>query len=131
MHICRPLFITLALSAASEALLNPRSWSDHSNSFMNCKKALPKHQEVGGTYNISIKSGGVPRWYLMTIPARYRSQTATPVILSYHGGSRDAQRQLDLTQLSNPIFNDFAIGVYPNGLNVSQNVSPGFLINPN
>jgi hypothetical protein len=89
-------------------------------SLSTCKKALPKGQTVGGTYNITIKSSGAPRWYLITIPARYRSQIATPVILSSHGGSRDAQRQLDLSQLSNPIFNDFAIAVYPNGINVGQ-----------
>jgi poly(3-hydroxybutyrate) depolymerase len=83
-----------------------------------CKKPLPAGQEVGRTNNVTIRSGGTDRYYLATFPVEFNCEKPTPVILSYHGAQQDAARQLELSQMSNPFFNDFAIVVYPQGLDV-------------
>lgn len=87
-------------------------------SLFGCRKSLPPGQSCGGTYNVSIASGDLDRSYLINIPPRYYSGKAAPVILSYHGGTRNATEQLQLDQFTNPEFNDFAITVYPQGINV-------------
>ncbi|KAF8849634.1 hypothetical protein BDZ45DRAFT_662895 [Acephala macrosclerotiorum] len=69
--------------------------------------------------NITIRSSGIERWYLLTLPPNFDHSVATPVILSFHGGGRNATQQYYLSQLSNPDFNDFAIAVYPNGKRAS------------
>lgn len=74
--------------------------------------------------NITIQSSGIERWYLRTLPPNFDSTVATPVILSFHGGGRNATQQYHLSQLSNPDFNDFAIAVYPNGKKVSLLAHP-------
>jgi poly(3-hydroxybutyrate) depolymerase len=81
-------------------------------------KSLPAEQEIGKTSWITIESEGVNRSFLVTIPALYSCEKPSPVILSYHGESRDATQQLQLSQMSNPFFNDFAIVVYPQAAEV-------------
>jgi poly(3-hydroxybutyrate) depolymerase len=68
--------------------------------------------------NITITSGGVARWFLVILPPKFDPWFPTPVILSYHGGVRNATQQMALDQIWNPVFNDFAITVYPQGINV-------------
>ncbi|KAL3419852.1 hypothetical protein PVAG01_08350 [Phlyctema vagabunda] len=94
-------------------------------SSLHCQKELPDRQSLGGMYNVSIKSGNQQRSYLVSIPECYYSQLAAPVILSYHGGSRDAEYQRDLDQFTNPDFNQFAIVVYPQGINNAWQGVPG------
>lgn len=86
--------------------------------FINCKKPLPQGQELGGIYNMSISTNGIIRSFLISIPPCYTSQPETPVILSYHGGTRNASFQLELDEFTNPEFNRLAIVVYPQGLDV-------------
>jgi dipeptidyl aminopeptidase/acylaminoacyl peptidase len=68
--------------------------------------------------NITITSGGVARWFLVILPPKFDPWFPTPVILSYHGGVRNATQQMALDQIWNPVLNDFAITVYPQGINV-------------
>lgn len=81
-------------------------------------KSLPPGHEMGKTTKVSIESEGVERSFLLTIPVLYDCEKATPLILSYHGESRDASQQLELSQMSNPFFNDFALVAYPQAANV-------------
>lgn len=57
---------------------------------------------------------------MLSIPPNYYPGIPTPVILSYHGGTKTAEDQLELDQLTNPEFNTDAIVVYPQGIDVSQ-----------
>lgn len=73
---------------------------------------------------VSIKSSNVPRYYLVTVPPGFNANTPTPVIFSFHGKTKTAEDQYELTLLSDPFFNDYAIAVYPNGLNVRSSPPP-------
>ncbi|KAJ5611173.1 hypothetical protein N7510_007892 [Penicillium lagena] len=99
-----------ALSAAASACL---------------PKPLPAGQSIGGVSNVTITSRGLQRSYLISIPPLYDSETPTPVILSYHGGDRTADDQLQLDQLTNPDFNTRAFVVYPQGINNKWQGVPG------
>lgn len=81
-------------------------------------KPLPAGQVAGGTYNMSITSSGIPRWYLISIPPFYEEEQLSPVILSYHSGLENATSQMNLTQMSNPYFNNISFVIYPQGINV-------------
>ncbi|KAL9109764.1 MAG: hypothetical protein Q9227_005633 [Pyrenula ochraceoflavens] len=60
-------------------------------------------------------SGGLNRSYLIYLPESYKTNTPAPLILSYHGRTKDAAEQELLSQFSNPTYNPDAIAVYPNG----------------
>jgi poly(3-hydroxybutyrate) depolymerase len=81
-------------------------------------KPLPQGQVIGQTTNVTITSSGIERSYLISIPPKYDCKATTPVIFSFHGANRNASQQQQLSQFSNPEFNDFAITVYPMGINV-------------
>lgn len=71
--------------------------------------------KVGQTTNVTIDG----RWYLLYIPEQYKATGPAPLILSYHGGNRNASEQQSLDLLSTPFFNEDYIVVYPNGIDVS------------
>ena len=77
-------------------------------------------QDPGTVKSHTICVGGnIERTYLLSLPNNYESEkTSRPLILSYHGGTRDAQRQLNLDQFTNPKYNKDAIVAYPQGINV-------------
>lgn len=81
-----------------------------------CGKALPSGVKPGalGT-NISTTSFGVPRSYLLHVPANYNATKPTPLYFSFHGADRNATEQEGLSQFSNPFFNPNGIAVYPQG----------------
>src|ERR1039458_2964053 len=74
--------------------------------------------------NVTITSNGIDRWYLLTLPSDFNASSATPVIFSFHGGDENATEQMGLSQMSNPEFNDFAIAIYPQGINVRTSFTP-------
>lgn len=71
--------------------------------------------KVGQTTNVT--SDG--RWYLLYFPEQYNPTSPAPLVLSYHGGNRNASEQQSLDLLSTPFFNEGYIVVYPNGIDVS------------
>lgn len=79
---------------------------------------LPNAKAVGSVTNVTITSGGLSRYYLISIPSTYNANVATPAILSYHGGTQTAEIQLQLDQLTNPEFNTNSIVIYPQGVDV-------------
>jgi poly(3-hydroxybutyrate) depolymerase len=90
-------------------------------------KPLPAGQVAGGTYNMSITSSGIPRWYLISIPPFYEEEQLSPVILSYHSGLENATQQMNLTQMSNPYFNNISFVIYPQGINVCTSMKRKYL----
>lgn len=86
-----------------------------------CSKSLPDGVEVGQTTSLSIISDNVERTYLINIPESYETQSSSPVILSFHGGTETAWSQLELDNFTSPDFNTLnAIVVYPQGIDVCQ-----------
>lgn len=70
--------------------------------------------DVGQTFNVTLDD----RWYLLYFPENYEPTSPAPVILSYHGGNRNASEQQALDLLSTSYFNGDYIVVYPNGVDV-------------
>ena len=101
--------ITCMLSFASAFSTSPYS---------GCGKPLPGGQSPGAVANVTISSGGLARNYLLFVPPTYHAFSPTPLILSYHGGSKTAQDQLLLDQLTTPKFNTESFVIYPQGINV-------------
>lgn len=83
-----------------------------------CQQPLPSGQSAGKVSNITITSSGQDRSFLLFVPPNYRPDTQTSVILSYHGGNRDAESQLELDELTEPQFNSDSFVIYPQGINV-------------
>ncbi|KAL9623098.1 MAG: hypothetical protein Q9160_002612 [Pyrenula sp. 1 TL-2023] len=82
-----------------------------------CRKPLPSNHSPGGiSQTEKITSGGRSRDYLIHIPASYTPDTPVPLILSFHGRTKDAAEQEQLSQFSNPAYNPNAIAVYPQGV---------------
>ena len=70
----------------------------------------------GSTVNVTV---GKDRYYLLYIPVNYDPEEPAPLILSFHGGSRIAEEQLRLDNLTSTTFNKDYIVAYPNGVDVS------------
>ncbi|KAJ6022140.1 carbohydrate esterase family 1 protein [Penicillium herquei] len=83
----------------------------------------------GSTINVSITSDGLDRSYLLSFPSDYHPQVAAPAIFSFHGGTRTAESQLELDQLTNPEFNTQALVVYPQGIDNTWQGVPGVTTN--
>ncbi|KAF8852581.1 carbohydrate esterase family 1 protein [Acephala macrosclerotiorum] len=98
------------------------------SAYAGCGKLLPKGQTLGSVTNVSIASGGLQRSYLISIPPRYNAFIPAPLILSYHGGNRDALSQLQLDQLTNPEFNTVSMVVYPQGIAGKWQGVPGVTV---
>uniref|UniRef100_A0A0B7JRU3 feruloyl esterase n=1 Tax=Bionectria ochroleuca TaxID=29856 RepID=A0A0B7JRU3_BIOOC len=77
-----------------------------------CGRALCNGQEPGGFYEAFVNN----RRYFVSIPLRYSISKPAPLIVSYHAGSRDVQRQVKLDQFTNPKYNTDKLVVYPEGL---------------
>lgn len=60
------------------------------------------------------------REYLLYVPTKYKPTVPAPLILSYHGGSRDAAHQAALDQFNSTFFNKDYLVAYPNSVDVSQ-----------
>jgi len=74
----------------------------------------------GKTSKVLIKSGGLERDFLISLPSSYNDKTSVPLIFSFHGRGKDARYQQELSQFSNASFNPNAIAVYPDGVKVCQ-----------
>lgn len=107
-----------ALCVAAFCVISAEAYATSIPILPGCGRRVPKGQTIGTVSNATILSGGVQRKYLIAIPTSYNAFVPTPIILSYHGGSRTAESQLQLDQLTNPEFNRFAFVVYPQGINV-------------
>ncbi|KIY01593.1 uncharacterized protein Z520_03145 [Fonsecaea multimorphosa CBS 102226] len=122
--LCTVTFNILTAWALSIA---PRTESNHQP--VGCGRDLPDGQAVGGVTNVTITSDGNGRSYLIFIPPTYCEDTPTSLIVSYHGGARSAEDQLELDLLTSPEFNNKSIVVYPQGVNNTWQGVPGVTTN--
>ena len=85
-----------------------------------CRIPLPSDIEPGKSINqtIDIQSGASPRKYRIHLPEDYRNEEPVPLILSFHGRSRDMKYQEELSQFSNASYGFKGIAVYPEGIPV-------------
>jgi poly(3-hydroxybutyrate) depolymerase len=84
-----------------------------------CGQPLVPTALAGMTNNVTIKSSGLNRNFLISLPSAYNANTPVPLIFSFHGRGKDARYQQKLSQFSNASYNPNAIAVYPNGFMVS------------
>lgn len=111
MHISTSLlFSALALSTASSAAATGKT--------TGCGRPLPEGITPGKTQEAKFTSGGRERSYRMHIPSSYDRYKASPVIFSFHGRSKTAKGQEELSQFSNEEWNPNAIAIYPQGIDV-------------
>ena len=79
---------------------------------------LPSGLTPGGqSQNITIKSHGVNRTYLIHLPKNYTATSPVPLFFSFAGATKNASEQEGLSQFSNPEFNPSGIAIYPQSLN--------------
>lgn len=88
--------------------------------YTGCGKNVPSGQAIGSVSNVSITSGGYQRSYLIYVAPTYNKFVPASVILSYHGGNRNATSQLELDLLTNSEFNTQSFVIYPQGIGVSK-----------
>src|SRR6266516_1429759 len=46
---------------------------------------------AAGEFNETIESGGIPRAYILHVPASYNASTPSPLLIAFHGYSMPAQ----------------------------------------
>jgi poly(3-hydroxybutyrate) depolymerase len=83
-----------------------------------CNKALPDGIKPDDSVNLTIpsSSGVATRKYRLHLPKDYDGTKKLPLILSYHGRTRDALNQEKLSQFSNASYGFEGISVYPQGV---------------
>jgi poly(3-hydroxybutyrate) depolymerase len=111
------ILVTVLCASTGGALSIPPT-NLASRGLASCGKPLPLGQSIGHVSNVTISSGGNERNFLVSIPPSYSKDVPTPLMLSYHGGTKTSIQQLQLDDLTDPEFNPFAIVVYPQGINV-------------
>lgn len=122
----KTLLRLLLVGAAASACASPATTAN------GCSKALPDGQEPGNVYKVTIPSGDDPdRYVLISVPPRYSAGSKTSAILSFHGGRKTAQDQLDLDLLTSTNFNSDKFVIYPQGIDVSYLGFPFFFHNTN
>jgi poly(3-hydroxybutyrate) depolymerase len=63
-------------------------------------------QKPGTVKNHTIcVDGTTQRWYLLFLPSNYTTSAKQSLIVSYHGGGRNASRQLSLDNFTSPEYN--------------------------
>jgi poly(3-hydroxybutyrate) depolymerase len=85
---------------------------------VGCNKALPSDIKPGDSVNLTMTSasGVSPRKYRLHLPISYAGTKNVPLILSYHGRTRDALNQEELSRFSEPRYGFEGISVYPQGV---------------
>ncbi|OAA75123.1 carbohydrate esterase family 1 protein [Akanthomyces lecanii RCEF 1005] len=79
--------------------------------------------------NITITSNKVERSFLLWVSPKYNSKNPATVILSYHGGNKNANDQLELDGFTKANANAASIVVYPQGINDFWEGVPGDTVN--
>jgi poly(3-hydroxybutyrate) depolymerase len=85
---------------------------------VGCDKALPADIKPGDSVNLTMTSasGVSPRKYRLHLPKSYAGTKKVPLILSYHGRTRDALNQEELSRFSEARYGFEGISVYPQGV---------------
>ncbi|KAF9895276.1 hypothetical protein FE257_000179 [Aspergillus nanangensis] len=96
-----------------------------------CGHPLPNHVQAGSkSHQVQLTTtDGLERSYRVHIPAAYDINAASPLIFSFHGRTKTAESQEELSQFSNAGWNPQAIAVYPQGVNNSWQGDPDSTVN--
>jgi poly(3-hydroxybutyrate) depolymerase len=90
---------------------------------LGCEQSNVTAQAPGTVKNHTLCVDSLQRSYLLFVPHNYASdKIPRSLILSFHGGGRNAERQLKLDRLTAPFFNVDALVAYPQGLQVCLSV---------
>lgn len=122
-------------------LLSFNHYANAATPTSGCGLLIPTEVTAGGnSYNFThFLSNSTPwpsdRAYRLTVPQDYDINTPAPLILSFHGRTKNNLDQLQLSKFSNPFFNTKAIVAYPQGIDVGPPLSLLFhkfrhLLNP-
>ncbi|EXJ70405.1 uncharacterized protein A1O5_06473 [Cladophialophora psammophila CBS 110553] len=126
VRVCLCTFTINTLTAWASSIA---SRTNVNRQLLGCGKDLPGGQTVGQVSNVTITSDGNNRSYFIFIPPAYCKDTPTSAIVSYHGGARTAEDQLELDLLTSPEFNTKSFVVYPQGINNTWQGVPGVTTN--
>lgn len=93
-----------------------------------CKAPLSSSLVPGSsTHNLTIPSQSVigkttTREFILHLPANYSASNnvPAPLVFAFHGQSQHAWSMEQISELSNPDFNDNAVVVYPQGIPGAQ-----------
>ncbi|OTB03822.1 carbohydrate esterase family 1 protein [Hypoxylon sp. CI-4A] len=114
-----PSLVSLALVSLASSRGVPRPAERHEHA------ANQRRQDTGCGQTPSFSPGDyknftttTDRQYRVWLPPNYDSSKETPLILSFHGASRDIAYQVDLDELTDTTFNEDYIVVYLQGLAV-------------
>jgi len=128
LFLCLPIALSNASTLRKKPHTNSREKSEVQAS--GCTKSLPSSVTIGETSNVTLTSNDIERSYLINIPQSYTNETSVPLILSFHGGTKNATNQLELDLFTEPKFNALnAIVVYPQGINDVWQGVPGVTTN--
>lgn len=86
-----------------------------------CGKSAP--YKLNYLTEASLISEEQNRTYLVNLPPDYKKNSAAPLILSFHGNTRDGEEQSQTDQFTNENWNSEYIIVYPDGINVYHNLT--------
>lgn len=89
----------------------------YSGSKSGCNALLPDDAKPGKSVNLKLpsSSGVSPREYRLHLPAGYDGTEKLPLILSFHGRTRSAKSQEELSHF-NETYGFEGISVYPQGV---------------
>ncbi|KIW90543.1 uncharacterized protein Z519_09190 [Cladophialophora bantiana CBS 173.52] len=114
-HTMRVCLCTFTINTLTSWASSIASRTNVNRQLLGCGKDLPGGQNVGEVSNVTITSDGNNRSYLIFIPPASCKDTPTSAIVSYYGGARTAEDQLDLDLPTSPEFNTKSFVVYPQG----------------
>lgn len=115
---------TMFLSTLSTLLLLLSASGSIAARSSGCGSPLPTGLSPGHTKPFRITSGGRTRTYRLYVPTNYNVNTAAPLILSYHGRTRNAKDQERISEFSMKKWNPNFVVAYPNGVKVHTNPLP-------
>lgn len=100
----------------------PPPVTNYVNASTGCGKALPSGLTPGAasTSQTLTAPDGRVRSFLVNMPASYNPNKAAPLIIAFHGQGESGSAMESESGYSNPIWNPYAIAIYPNGINVSM-----------
>jgi polyhydroxybutyrate depolymerase len=75
-----------------------------------------KQPAINALIPCSIKSGGLPRQYLVHLPPDYSTAKRSPLILAFHGGLGSASGMVRISKLNELADVKGAVVVYPEGI---------------
>ncbi|KAG6005767.1 hypothetical protein E4U21_007718 [Claviceps maximensis] len=83
-----------------------------------------KHTFAGSTREFTFDSNGHSRAYRLHLPSKYAADTATPLLLAFHGNGKNIVEFESETRFSDESVNPNMIAVYPVGFNGSWQGAP-------